>query len=195
MADLKKKKQDPSDWLEATHFGVLCVLEAKEVGKGRNLLSSNVICCPLYSHHNKPCRWNAPHVQMPWHFQSKLRLLLLHHFSRVQLCATQRRQPTRLPGPWDSPGKKTGVGGHFLLQRMKVKSESEVAQSCPTLSNPWTAAYQTPPSIGFFQARVLQCGAIAFSKIYLSIYHQSFITHWFTLNRFSDFHSFSFFFS
>ena len=47
-----------------------------------------------------------------------------------------RRQPTRLPCPWDSPGKNTGVGGHFLLQCMKVKSESEVAQSCLTLSNP-----------------------------------------------------------
>ena len=47
-----------------------------------------------------------------------------------------RRQPTRLPRPWDSPGKNTEVGSHFLLQCMKVKSESEVAQSCPTLSDP-----------------------------------------------------------
>ena len=47
-----------------------------------------------------------------------------------------RRQPTRLPCPWDSPGKNTGVGCHFLLQCMKVKSESEVAQSCPTLRKP-----------------------------------------------------------
>ena len=61
----------------------------------------------------------------------------------------QRWQPTRLPRPWDSPGKNTGVGCHFLLQCMKVKSESEVAQSCPTLSNPWTAAHQAPPSMGF----------------------------------------------
>ena len=60
-----------------------------------------------------------------------------------------RRQPTRLPHPWDSPGKNTGVGCHFLLQCMKVKSQSEVAQSCPTLSAPWTAAYQVPPSMGF----------------------------------------------
>ena len=51
--------------------------------------------------------------------------------------------------PWDSPGKNTGVGCHFLLQCMKVKSESEVAQSCPTLATPWTAAYQAPPSMGF----------------------------------------------
>ena len=60
-----------------------------------------------------------------------------------------RRQPTRLPRPWDSPGKNTGVGCHFLLQCMKVKREREVAQSCPTLQDPWTAAYQAPPSMGF----------------------------------------------
>ena len=60
-----------------------------------------------------------------------------------------RWQPTRLPRPWDSPGKNTGVGCHFLLQCMKVKSESEVAQSCPTLATPWTAAHQASPSMGF----------------------------------------------
>ena len=52
------------------------------------------------------------------------------------------------PG-WDSPGNNTGVGCHFLLQCWKVKSESEVAQSCRTLATPWTAAYQAPPSMGF----------------------------------------------
>jgi len=60
-----------------------------------------------------------------------------------------RRQLTRLPRPWDPPGKNTGVGCHFLLQCMKVKSESEVTQSCPTLLDPWTAAYQAPPPMGF----------------------------------------------
>ena len=59
------------------------------------------------------------------------------------------QQPTRLPRPWDSPGKNTGVGCHFFLQCMKVKSESEVAQSCLTLSDPWTGAHQAPPSMGF----------------------------------------------
>ena len=57
----------------------------------------------------------------------------------LQLCLTlrpHRRQPMRLPRPWDSPGKNTGVGCHFLLQCMKVKSESEVTQSCPTLGKP-----------------------------------------------------------
>ena len=60
-----------------------------------------------------------------------------------------RWQPTRLPRSWDSPGKNTGEGCHFLPQCIKVKSESEVAQSCPTLATPWTAAYQAPPSMGF----------------------------------------------
>ena len=61
-----------------------------------------------------------------------------------------RRQPTRLCRPWDSPGKNTGVGCHFLLQCMKVKNESEVTQLCVQLfGTPWTAAYQTPPSMGF----------------------------------------------
>ena len=58
-----------------------------------------------------------------------------------------RWQLTRLPRPWDSPGKNTGVGCHFLLQCMKVKSE--VAQSCPLLATPWTAAYHAPLPMGF----------------------------------------------
>ena len=57
-------------------------------------------------------------------------------------------QPTRLPRPWDSPGKNTGVGCHFLLQCVKAESESDVAQSCLTLSDPWTAAHQAPLSMG-----------------------------------------------
>ena len=61
----------------------------------------------------------------------------------------QRWQPTRLPRPWDSPGKNTGVGCHFLPQCLKVKRESEVTQSCQLLVTPWTAAYQAPPSLGF----------------------------------------------
>ena len=75
-----------------------------------------------------------------------------------------RRQPTRLPRPWDSPGKNTGVGCHFLLQCMKVKSESEVAQSCPTLSDPMDCSLPGSSAHGIFQARVLEWGAIAFSQ-------------------------------
>ena len=74
-----------------------------------------------------------------------------------------RQQPTRLPGPWDSPGKNTGVGCHFLLQCMKVKSESEVTQSCLTLSNPMDCGPPGSSVHGIFQARVLEWGAIAFS--------------------------------
>ena len=60
-----------------------------------------------------------------------------------------RRLPTRLPCPWDSPGKNTGVGCHFLLQCMKVKSKSEVAQSCPTLSNPMDCSPPGSSTMGF----------------------------------------------
>ena len=74
-----------------------------------------------------------------------------------------RRQPTRLPRPWDSPGKNTGVGCHFLLQCMKVKSESQVAQSCPTLSDPMDCSLPGFSVHRIFQARVLGSGAIAFS--------------------------------
>ena len=76
-----------------------------------------------------------------------------------------RRQPTRLCRPWDSPGKNTGVGCHFLLQCMKVKSESEVAQSCPTLSDPMDCSPPGSSVHGIFQARVLEWGAIPFSDI------------------------------
>ena len=74
-----------------------------------------------------------------------------------------RWQPTRLPRPWDSPGKNTGVGCHFLLQCMKVKSESEVAQSCLTLHNPMDCSLLGSSVHGIFQARVLEWVAMAFS--------------------------------
>ena len=74
-----------------------------------------------------------------------------------------RWQPTRLPHPWDSPGKNTGVGCHFLLQCMKVKSESEVTQSCATISDPMDCSLPGSSVHGIFQARVLEWGAIAFS--------------------------------
>ena len=71
-----------------------------------------------------------------------------------------RQQPTRLRRPWDSPGKNTGVGCYFLLQRMKGKSESEVAQSFPTLSDPMDCSLPGSSVHGIFQARVLEWGAI-----------------------------------
>ena len=81
-------------------------------------------------------------------------------FDSVQL---HRWQPTRLPCPWDSPGKNTGVGCHFLLQCRKVKSESEVTQSCPTLCDPMDCSPPGSSIHGSFQARALEWGAIASS--------------------------------
>ena len=86
----------------------------------------------------------------------------------LQLCPTvspHRRQLTRPQRPWDSPGKNTGAGCHFLLQCMKVKSESEVAQSCPTLSDPTDCSLPGSSVHGIFQARVLEWGVIAFSDL------------------------------
>ena len=79
-----------------------------------------------------------------------------------------RWQPTRLRCPWDSSGKNTGVGCHFLLQCMKVKNESEVAQSCPTLCDPMDCSPPGSSVHGIFQARVLEWGAIGFSVQQLS---------------------------
>ena len=103
-----------------------------------------------------------------------------------------RRQPTRLPYPWDSPGKNTGVGCHFLLQCMKVKSESEVTQLCPTLSEPMDCSLPGFSIHGIFQARVLEWGAIVFSatdyinilrshrefSLYVLSHVQLFVTPW-----------------
>ena len=84
-----------------------------------------------------------------------------------------RRQPTRLPCPWDSPGKNTGVGCHFLLQCMKLKSESEVTQLCLTLSDPMDCSLPGSSVHGIFQARVLEWVAIAFSA-----WHVNYLLSW-----------------
>ena len=90
--------------------------------------------------------------------------------SCLTLCSPIDGSP---PGshPWDSPGNNIGVGCHFLLQCMKVKSESDVAQSCPTLCNPMDCSLPGSSVHGISQARVLEWGAIAFSKLssYLAI--------------------------
>ena len=99
----------------------------------------------------------------------------MHSFLSVAAAAAKscptlqshRRQPTRPPCPWDSPGKNTGVGCHSLLQCMKVKSESEVAQSCPTLNDPMDCSLPGSSNNVIFQARLLEWGAIAFSSICL----------------------------
>ena len=86
-----------------------------------------------------------------------------------------RQQRTRLCCPWDSPGKNTGVGCHFLLQCMKVKSEMEVAQSCLTLRDPMDCSPPGSSVHGIFQARVLEWGAIKSSLEYLKILNRIFI--------------------
>ena len=80
-----------------------------------------------------------------------------------------RRQPIRLCCPWDSPGKNTGLGCHFLLQCMKVKRESELAQSCPTVSDPMDCSLPGSSVHGIFQARVLDWVAISQKCIIFSV--------------------------
>ena len=93
-----------------------------------------------------------------------LLLLLLSRFSRADSVRPHRQQSTRLPRPWDSPGKNTEVGCHFLFQCMKVKSESEVAQLCPTLSDPMDCSLPGSSVPGILQARTLEWVAISFSS-------------------------------
>ena len=97
------------------------------------------------------------------HLHPFMLLLLLSHFSRVRLCATPEMAAHQAPRPWDSPGKNTGVGWHFLLQCMKVKSEREVAQLCLTLRDLMDCSLPGSSVHGIFQARVLEWSAIAFS--------------------------------
>ena len=92
-----------------------------------------------------------------------LLLLLQSHLSHVRLCATPETAAYPAPRPWDSSGENTGVGCHFLLPCMKVKSEREVAQSYPTLCDPMDCSLPGSSIHGIFQARVLEWGAIAFS--------------------------------
>ena len=87
-----------------------------------------------------------------------------------------RRQPTRLPRPWDSPGKNTGVGYHFLLQCMKVKSEREVAQSCPTPSDPMDCSPPGSSVHGIF--------LMSLAKSILSFQRTNFSFHWSFFNQF-----------
>ena len=82
----------------------------------------------------------------------------------LQSCLTLC-DPTRLSRPWDSPGKNTGVGCHFLLQCMKVKSESEVAQLCPTLSDPMDCSFPGSSFHRIFQAGVLEWGCYRDTQI------------------------------
>ena len=106
------------------------------------------------------CRFLRPRIWFPGHHPAAAAAAA----KSLQLCPTlrpHRRQPTRLSRPWDSPGKNTGVGCHFLLQSMKVKSE--VSQSCLTPRFPMDCSLPGSSIHGTFLARVLEWGAIAFS--------------------------------
>ena len=147
------------------------------LGPSLSLLHSHLSLVPIFSglwtHCN--CRRFSSCIQERWRKAPPLisdprlgELLPLLPPSRSVVSDSvrpQRPQPTRLRCPWDSPGKNTGVGCHFLLQCMKVKSEREVGQSCPTLSDPTLSEVCSPPDFihGIFQARALEWGAIAFS--------------------------------
>ena len=111
---------------------------------------------------------------MTEYFVNNFKHLFIHIYICIHICCyvtsvvsnsvrPHKRQPTRIHRPSDSPGKNTGVGCHFLLQCMQVKSESEVAQLCPTLSDPMDCSLPGSSVYGIFQARVLEWGAIAFS--------------------------------
>ena len=107
--------------------------------------------------------WLSNHTL--WYLSERDETLLIHFNSVVSNSVRlQRRQPIRLPRLWDCPGKGPGVGCHFPLQCMKVKSESEVAQSCPTLSHPMDCSPPGSSIHGIFQERVLEWVAIAFSR-------------------------------
>ena len=93
-----------------------------------------------------------------------LLLLLLSRSVVSDSVRPHRWQPTRLPGPWNSPGKYTGAGCHFLIQCMKGKNESEVAQSCPTLRDPMDYSLPGSSVHGILQARILEWVAIPFFR-------------------------------
>ena len=114
----------------------------------RGKYSEEGVGCSFYSQVTSPGE-ETPLCEWAGQCQLLLLLLLLSLFSHVQFCATHRQQPTRLSHPWDSPGKNTGMGCHFLFQCMEVKREGKVTQFCPTLSNPMECSPPPPPSIGF----------------------------------------------
>ena len=113
--------------------------------------------------HSSTLAWKIPWMEEPGRLQSAAAAAKSLQ-SCPTLCDPIDGSPPRLPCPWDSPGKNTGVGCHFLLQCIKVKSESELPQSYPTLSDPMGCSPPGSSIHGIFQARVLEWGAIAFSR-------------------------------
>ena len=136
--------------------GILCSSPRAEKGKGWGGSRPGRFCYPTVSYVHRALNLTG------------YRMLVCHyswHCCEVASVVSDSvrphgRQPTRLPRPWDSPGMNTGVDCHFLLQCRKVKSKSEVAQSCPTLSNPMDCSPPGSSVHGIFQARVLEWGAM-----------------------------------
>ena len=123
-------------------------MNTSKIRKLNSSITTKSLSCSLYSH------------TLPQTLAAAAEL----HQSCPTLCdPIDRRQPTRLPHPWSSPGKNTGVGCYFLLQCMKVKSESEVTQSCTTLHNPIDCSLPGFSIHGIFQAGVLEWVAMSFS--------------------------------
>ena len=114
---------------------------------------STLVFLPGESHEQRSLVGHSPWDRKESDMTEQLILLLLSRFSRVRLCATPWTVAHQAPRPWDSPGKNTGVGCHFLLQCMKVKSESEVAQLCLTLHDPTDCSLPGSSVHGIFQAR------------------------------------------
>ena len=114
--------------------------------------------------HSSIVAWRILWTEQPGRLQSAAAAAAKSLQSCRTLCDPIDGSPPGFPRPQDSPGKNTGVGCHFLLQCVKVKSESEVTQSCPTLSHPMHCNLPGSSIHGIFQARVLKWGAIAFTE-------------------------------
>ena len=139
-----------------------CRLMLEEIVETKHSVSADIVMESLFLHWvlGNQC-WETGHRSLTCIFLC----ISPHHHPLISPCCwvTSVVSDSVQPHPWDSPGKNTGVGCHFLLQCIKVKSESEVAQSCPTLQDPVDCSLPGSSVHGIFQARVLEWGAIAFS--------------------------------
>ena len=156
--------EEPSEL--GVEFRLVCISkgEVEGSGQGVNVWGRLLVPQPLRTHSaSVPFCFSWGLVQdpeSPWVVSAfphlLLLLLLLTRSSRVRLCVTPETAAHQAPLPWDSPGKNTGGGCHFLLQCMEVKRESEVAQSSPTPSNPMDCSPPGSSVHGIFRARVLE---------------------------------------
>ena len=166
-----------SSWVQILSVSPVSCLQEKRLQPPRTSLSSkadshsywsekcgNTEAKKKQSTKKKKCRMIrvlVPHQGTHTHTHTHTHIYAARSLqSCLTLCEPHRRQPTRLPRPWDSPGKNTGVGCHFLFQCMKVKRESEVTQSCPTLSDPMDCSLPGSSVQGIFQARVMEWGDV-----------------------------------